>query len=317
MHIVVLDAYTLNPGDLSWNELRQLAKHCDIYERTTSEQLLERAACADILLTNKTELKAEHIAQLPKLRYIGVLATGYNVVDIAAANARGIPVCNVPSYGSSSVAQMVFALLLQMLRQPQLHNDSVHAGDWSAQADFCYWKTPQLALEEVTLGLIGLGAIGREVARLAQAFGMPVLAYTRTPGEFPGVEYLDLEELLRRSDVISLHCPLTSNTAKLINQHHLSLMKANAYLINTSRGGLVDEDALAAALHQGHLAGAALDVLSTEPPSPNNPLLTAPRCLITPHIAWATRRARHTLLSIAIKNIQAFINGKVQNSVSA
>ncbi|OAD20287.1 glycerate dehydrogenase, partial [Candidatus Thiomargarita nelsonii] len=255
MNIVVLDGYTLNPGDLSWAPLQSLG-HCEIYDRTPPDAVVQRAAFAEIVLTNKTLLTRAEIEQLPKLQYIGVLATGYNVVDLKAARERHIPVTNVPKYSTPSVAQMVFALLLELTRQVGLHAEGVRAGRWSNQADFCYWDKPMIALESLTMGIVGLGAIGQSVAKLAQAFGMSVLAYQRTPKSVDGVTCVDLESLFRRSDVISLHCPLTPKTQHLVNAQRLALMKPSAFLINTSRGPLVDEEALAQALHSGQIAGA-------------------------------------------------------------
>jgi glycerate dehydrogenase len=315
MNIVVLDGYTLNPGDLSWAPLESLG-NCQIYDRTPVENIVQRAAHAEIIFTNKTLLDRSVIAQLPKLRYIGVLATGYNVVDIQAAQERQIPVTNVPGYGTQSVAQMVFALLLELTRQVGLHTKGVQKGNWSNQADFCYWEKPMIALESLTIGIVGLGTIGQAVAKIAQAFGMSVLAYQRHPKLVDGVKWVSLEALFQQSDVISLHCPLTQETHHLINAQRLSLMKPSAFLINTSRGPLIDETALAQALHNGQIAGAGLDVLSVEPPNPDNPLFKAPNCFITPHVAWATQTARQTLLEIAIANLTAFLKGTPQNVVN-
>jgi glycerate dehydrogenase len=313
MNIVVLDGYTLNPGDLSWAPLQSLG-YCEIYDRTPPDAVVQRAAFAEIVLTNKTLLTRAVIEQLPKLQYIGVLATGYNVVDLQAARERHIPVTNVPKYSTPSVAQMVFALLLELTRHVGLHAEGVRAGRWSNQADFCYWDKPMIALESLTMGIVGLGAIGQSVAKLAQAFGMSVLAYQHSPKS--GVTCVDLESLFRRSDVISLHCPLTPKTQHLVNAQRLALMKPSAFLINTSRGPLVDEEALAQALRSGQIAGAGLDVLTVEPPKLDNPLFSLKNCFITPHIAWATQTARQTLLEIAVANIQAFLNGSVQNVVN-
>ncbi|MEN8215994.1 MAG: D-2-hydroxyacid dehydrogenase [Pseudomonadota bacterium] len=315
MNIVVLDGYTLNPGDLSWAPLQSLG-HCEIYERTPPDAVVKRAAHAEIVLTNKTLLTRAVIEQLPKLQYIGVLATGYNVVDLKAARERHIPVTNVPKYSTPSVAQMVFALLLELTRHVGLHAEGVRAGRWSNQADFCYWDKPMIALESLTMGIVGLGAIGQSVAKLAQAFGMSVLAYQHSPKSVDGITCVDLESLFRRSDVISLHCPLTPKTQHLVNAQRLALMKPSAFLINTSRGPLIDEEALAQALRSGQIAGAGLDVLNIEPPKLDNPLFSLKNCIITPHIAWATQTARQTLLEIAVANIQAFLNGSVQNVVN-
>jgi len=316
MNIVVLDGYTLNPGDLSWEPLQSLG-HCEIHDRTPIEKVVERAAHAEIVLTNKTLLTRIEIAQLPKLQYIGVLATGYNVVDIQAARERQIPVTNVPAYGTQSVAQMVFALLNELTRHVGLHAEGIRAGRWSNQADFCYWDKPMIALESLTMGIVGLGAIGQTVAKIAQAFGMPVLAYQRNPKPVAGVKWVELDNLFRQSDVISLHCPLTPETQHIINAQRLALMKPSAFLINTSRGPLVDEQALAHALLSGQIAGAGLDVLTVEPPKLDNPLFKLENCFITPHIAWATQTARQTLLGVAVTNLQAFLEGNPQNVVNS
>jgi glycerate dehydrogenase len=316
MKIVVLDGYTLNPGDLSWAELRALGT-CEVHDRTPPAQVLERAAGAQILLTNKTVLSAETIARLPNLRYLGVLATGYNVVDLAAAQQRGIPVTNIPDYGTPAVAQMTSALLLELTHHVAHHAQTVRAGRWSRSADFCYWDFPLTELAGSTLGLVGLGRIGQAVAQIGLAFGMNVRAHDCAPPAAPpaGVELVSLETLFRQSDVLSLHCPLTPQTKGLVNRERLAWLKPTALLINTARGPLVDEAALAEALNSGRLAGAGLDVLSVEPPPPDNPLLTARNCLITPHIAWATCAARNRLMSVAVANIRAFLEGRPQNVV--
>jgi len=316
MNIVVLDAFALNPGDLDWSELQSLGP-CAIYDRTPPAELTRRAAGADILLTNKAELAARTIQNLPALKYIGVLATGTNVVDLAAARARGIPVTNVPAYGTKSVAQMTFALLLELAQHVGHHAQTVREGRWTRSLDFCYWDFPLLELDGLTLGIVGFGRIGRAVGALGAAFGMKVLAYHPTAGAAPpGVRFLDLETLFRESDVVTLHCPLTPQTANLVNARRLSLMKPTAFLLNTSRGPVVDEPALADALNSSRIAGAALDVLSTEPPRADNPLLTARNCLITPHLAWATRAARSRLIKIAVENVRSFLHGKPQNVVN-
>ena len=317
MQIVVLDGHTLNPGDLRWDELQSLGS-CIIFERTSPEQILSRAAAAEIILTNKVVLSRETISALPKLRYIGVLATGINVVDTRAARERGICVTNIPDYSTRSVAQLTFALMLELAHHVGHHAETVRTGRWSESPDFCYWDFPLLELDGLTLGLIGFGRIGREVARIAQAFGLRILAQSRTrPDRLPaGIEFVPLETLLRQSDIVSLHCPLTPETQSLINGPRLALMKPGAWLINTSRGLLIDEAALAEALNSGRLAGAACDVLSTEPPAPSNPLLNARNCLITPHIGWATRAARVRLLKTAAANLHAFLAGQPQNVVN-
>ncbi len=315
MQIVVLDGFTLNPGDLEWSELASLGR-CEIYDRTPPAELLRRAAHADILLTNKTVLTGEDIHRLPQLKYIGVLATGTNVVDLAAARQRGIPVTNVPTYGTKSVAQMTFALILELAHHTGHHTQTVRESRWTRCADFCYWDFPLIELDGLTMGIIGLGRIGRAGAELAVAFGLKVLAFDPATGTAPPfVHLVELESVFRESDIVSLHCPLTPQSFQLVNARRLALMKPSAFLINTSRGPLVDEPALADALNSGRLAGAALDVLSTEPPPADNPLLTARNCLITPHLAWATRAARARLLQIAVANVRAFLQGKPQNLV--
>jgi glycerate dehydrogenase len=325
MKIVVLDGYTLNPGDLAWDDLNSLG-NCEIYDRTPSEQVLSRAAEAEILLTNKTELTREHIEKLTKLKYVGILATGTNIVDLTAASAKAIIVSNVPAYGTSSVAQTTIALLLELTQHVGLHSQSVHQGRWTSSPDWSYWERPLIELDGLTLGIIGLGRIGTAVARIASSLGMNVIA---APGrtssrnsetnvsELAGsVKQIDLEALFRQSDVVSLHCPLTPETKHLINTERLSWMKPSAFLLNTSRGQLVDENALATALNSGRLAGAGLDVLSVEPPPATNPLLTAKNCIITPHLAWATKAARSRLMHAAVENVRAFLRGKPRNIVN-
>jgi glycerate dehydrogenase len=317
MNIVVLDGYTLNPGDLSWADLQALGP-CQIYDRTPPDQVVARAAHAEMILTNKTLLQRAQIEALPKLRYIGVLATGYNVVDIAAARARNIPVTNVPTYGTRSVAQMTFALLLELTQHVGHHAATVRAGRWTASADFCYWDYPLIELEGLTMGIVGFGRIGRAVAELAHAFGLKLLAFDRVkpPETSSDVRWVELEQLFRESDIVSLHCPLTPETQNLVNAKRLGWMKPTAFLLNTSRGPLVDEQALAQALQTGKIAGAALDVLPVEPPPASNPLLQARNCLITPHIAWATRAARARLLNTAVANVSAFLEGTPENVIN-
>jgi len=317
MKIVVVDGYTLNPGDLSWDDLRALGE-CEVYERSTDEELLSRSEAAEILLTNKMEVRGRHMERLPKLRYIGVTATGYNIVDVVAAREQGIVVTNVPAYGTASVAQMTFALLLELCHRTGHHAQTVSDGRWAKSPDFCYWDYPLVELDGLTMGIIGLGRIGHAVARLAQAFGMKVVATGRSkPKDLPAnIAWLDLETLLHTSDVVSLHCPLTAETKQMINAQRLKLMNPTAFLVNTSRGPLIDEAALAAALHAGQIAGAGLDVLSVEPPAADNPLYKAPNCFVTPHISWATRAARSRLMRVAVENVRAFIGGKPQNVVS-
>jgi len=316
MKIVVLDSFTVNPGDLSWDELKTLGD-CEIHDRTPPEEVVNRSAGAEIVLTNKAPVTRESILALPKLKYIGVLATGYNIVDVAAARERNIPVTNVPTYGTKSVAQHTFALLLELAQHVGHHAQTVRDGRWTKSADFCYWDYPLVELDGLTMGIVGYGRIGKAVAELAAAFGMKVLATGATPEHAPGnIHLTNLEILFRQSDVISLHCPLTAQTKNLLNQERLALMKPTAFLLNTSRGPLIDEHALADALNSGRIAGAAVDVLSVEPPPDDNPLLRAKNCLVTPHIAWATRAARSRLMQIAVANARAFIAGKPKNVVN-
>jgi len=316
MNIVVLDGHTLNPGDLTWDELQSLGD-CAIHERTPSQEVVPRAADAEIVLTNKAALTREQIQTLPKLKYIGVLATGYDIVDVAAARERNIPVTNVPTYGTRSVAQHTLALLLELTQHVGHHARTVRDGRWTNSPDFCYWDYPLAELDGLTMGVVGFGRIGRTVAELATAFGMKVLAASSTARRAPsGVPFVDLETLFRQSDVVSLHCPLTEQTKNLVNQERLALMKPTAFLLNTSRGPLIDERALAEALDAGRIAGAAVDVLSVEPPPADHPLLRARNCMVTPHIAWATRAARSRLMQVAVTNVRAFLLGKPQNVVN-
>lgn len=317
MQIVVLDGYTLNPGDLVWDDLNALGV-CEVYDRTEPEDVVARAADAEIVLTNKTVLDRAVIEQLPKLRYIGVLATGYNVVDPAAARERRIPVTNVPTYGTRSVAQMVFAHLLQLADRVGHHAEAVRRGRWTASVDFCFWDYPLVELHGLTMGIVGFGRTGRATAKIAHAFGMKLLVHdTVVPSDLPNSSRaVELRELFRTSDVVSLHCPWTPETEGLVNAERLALMKPTAFLINTSRGPVVDEQALADALNTGRIAGAGLDVLRDEPPAADNPLLTAKNCFITPHIAWATKAARARLLDAAVENVKAFLEGKPRNVVN-
>src|SRR5690625_4089682 len=281
LNIVVLDGYTLNPGDLDWMELKKLEK-VTIYDRTSDEDIIERATNAQIVLTNKTPFTKKKLSQLPNLKYIGVLATGYNIIDIEVAKKQGIIVTNVPAYSTRSVTQLVFALILELCHRVQWHSDAVHDGDWVNSVDFSFTRSPQIELADKTIGIIGLGRIGKQTAEVAQAFGMRVLAARSRRSNRPeisGIERVEMNELLERSDVISLHCPVTPDTEGLINAERISRMKSSAFLINTSRGQLIDEQDLADALDQGELAGAGLDVLSTEPPTADNPLLTAKNCI--------------------------------------
>lgn len=317
MNIVILDGYALNPGDLSYDRLTQFGT-LKVYDRTTPEQLIERAREADALLTNKVVLGEQEMSQLPRLRYIGVQATGYNVVDVEAARRHGITVTNIPAYSTASVAQMVMAHLLNITQSVEYYAQQNRAGRWSTNPDFCYWDTSFIELVDKQMGIVGFGRTGGAVARLAQAFGMRVVAYTSKPqSELPeGVEKVSLESLFATSDVVSLHCPLVPATHHLVNAERLALMKATAILINTARGPVVDEQALADALNSGALHAAGIDVLCEEPPCSDSPLLTARNCFVTPHIAWATIEARTRLLDICEANLRAFIDGHPQNVVS-
>lgn len=318
MKIVVLDGYTLNPGDLTWEGLEALGEVA-VYDRTEPEQLMERVSDAEIILTNKTLLNRESLEQFPKVRYIGVLATGYNVVDVEAAQALGMVVTNIPTYGTDAVAQFAFALLLELCHHVGEHSQSVKKGDWSKAPDFCYWNHPLIELAGKTMGIIGMGRIGRRTAQIAQAFGMNILAHSRHKDpslESESLRFVELDTLMKGSDVISLHCPLFEATKGMINKASISEMKKGVLLINTSRGPLIVDEDLAEALLSGHVAGAAMDVLSEEPASPENPLLNAPNCIITPHIAWAPKEARIRLMHIAVENVRCFLNGEPQNKVN-
>lgn len=315
--IVVLDGKTLNPGDLRWDGLERLGA-CAVHDRTSPEHVVERAAGAQILLTNKTPVTGRDIDQLPSLSYIGVLATGFNIVDVDAARRRGIPVTNVPAYGTMAVAQLVFAHLFNLTHRIGHHTRAVAEGRWSASPDFSFWDVPLMEVDGRTLGIVGLGRIGNAVAVAARAFGMAVLAHN--PGAEGGgdanARLVGLDELFRGSDVVSLHCPLTENTRGLVNRERLATMKPSAFLINTSRGPLIDEPALARALDDGVIAGAGLDVLSVEPPPADHPLLHARNCCITPHFAWATTAARGRLMAGVVTNIEAFLAGRPVNVVN-
>lgn len=309
--LVVLDGHTSNPGDLSWAPLEALGE-LTVHARSAPQQVAARIAAADVVLTNKTRLSAEQLAQAPRLRGIAVLATGHDIVDGAAARQRGLPLCNVPEYGTASVAQAVFALLLELTNHTGSLAAGVRQGRWSACPDFCYWDAPLIELAGLRFGVVGHGRIGAAVARIARAFGMEVLSHRRSPG--PGD--VDLDTLLAASDVVSLHCPLTPQTRGLIDADRLARMKPGALLINTGRGPLIEEDALAAALASGRLGGAGLDVLSVEPPAADNPLLHAPNCLITPHVAWASRAARERLIAASAANVAAILAGRPQHVVN-
>jgi glycerate dehydrogenase len=315
--IVVLDGHTLNPGDLSWEPLAALGE-LEVFERTPPELVAARAAGARVVITNKTYVGAQDLELLPELGGIAVLATGFDVVDAAAARLRGIPVCNVPAYSTASVAQHVFALLLELTTHVGAHAAGVRRGEWSKAADFTYWDEPLLELAGLTFGIVGFGAIGQRVACIARALGMRVIATPsrRTPEPPEGVTYRDLDAIFAESDVVSLHCPLTTETRGLVSAERLASLRPTAFLLNTARGALIDEPALARALERGALAGAGLDVLTVEPPPPEHPLLAAPRCVITPHQAWTTRSARLRLLEVTAANVAGILTGKPQNVVN-
>lgn len=317
MKIVVLDGYALNPGDLSWDSLKEFGP-VEVYDRTEEKDMIPRIGDAQIVLVNKTPITAATLEACPSIRLICVLATGYNVVDTLAARKKNIPVCNVPDYGTNAVAQFTFALLLELCHQTGHHSQAVKAGRWTAQKDFCFWDTPQMELYGKTLGIIGFGRIGRAVGRIAKAFGMEVLAYNRSrcpEGELIGT-YVDLKTLLERSDVVSLHCPLNDDSAAMINADTISMMKDGAILINTARGPLLDEQAVADALASGKLRAAACDVVSREPIRQDNPLLTAPNCILTPHMAWAPVESRQRIMACTKRSIQAFLDGAPINTVN-
>ena len=311
--IVILDGFTANPGDISWAAIEALG-NCKIYDRTGEADVVARAADADIVLTNKTLITQKSLAALPRLRYIGVLATGYNTVDVQAAQQRGILVCNVPEYSTPNVTQAVFALLLELTNRTGHHSQTVHEGRWSASPDFCYWDGELVELAGRTLGIVGYGRIGKAVAAVGRAFGMQILAHRRSASDDP--QFVSLDRLLSESDVVSLHCPLVPDTKELINAARLAQMKPSAFLINTARGALIHEPDLAAALNAERIAGAGLDVLSVEPPLASNPLLSARNCVLTPHIAWATRNARLRLLEVTAANIRSYLLNRPQNVIT-
>lgn len=317
MKIIVLDGYGLNPGDLTWKGFEELGE-LTVYDRTSPSELLERAAGAEALVTNKTLITSENMDALPDLKYIGVLATGYNVVDIDAAKARGIVVTNIPSYSTASVAQMVFAHILNITQRVGYYADENKQGRWTKNADFCYWDTHLVELQGKKMGIVGFGNIGQATARIAQAFGMEVCVYSSKP-QFAlpsGIKKMELDELFGECDVVSLHCPLTPDTKEMVNAERLSKMKPNAILINTGRGPLINEQDLADALNEGKIAAAGLDVLSVEPSVEGNPLLGARNCFITPHIAWATLEARTRLMEIAVQNLKSYQKGQIVNNVA-
>ena len=312
MKIVILDGYTENPGDLSWEGLEKLGE-LTVYEHTQPQDILSRIADAEVVLTNKTPISAQTIDAKPNLKYIGILATGFNVVDIDAAKRRGIVVANIPTYGTTAVAQYVFALLLEICHHVGHHNQAVQEGRWTACRDFCFWDYPLIELAGKTMGIIGYGRIGRATAQIARAFGMKVVAYDAFA---TGEELVSLDELLSQSDVISLHCPLTRENTGLINRDTLAKMKDGAIIINTARGPLINEPDLREALLSGKVLGAALDVVAVEPIHSDNVLLGQPNCLITPHIAWAPRESRQRLMDVAVENVAAFLAGQPINNVA-
>ena len=318
MKIVVLDGYTLNPGDLSWDALKQLGELV-VYDRTAADKVVERAAGAEIIFTNKTPVSEDTLNQLPSLKFIGVLATGFNIVNTEVAKARGVIVANVPGYGTTSVVQMTFALLLELCHHVQRHSDTVMDGKWSSSADWCYWDFPLVELSGKTIGIIGFGRIGQQVGDVATAFGMNIIGNSRTQTDQSrrkNFKWASIPELLKQSDIVSIHCPLFPETKGLINKESLNWMKKSSFLLNTSRGPIIVDEELADALNNDLIAGAGIDVLSVEPPSKDNPLFKAKNCIITPHIAWATKEARARLMNITVKNLAAFLNGNPVNVVN-
>lgn len=318
MKIVILDAYTTNPGDLSWEKFSEFGE-LTVYDYTPEDLIIERCKDAEIIIDNKVVLTKEILDKLPKLKYIGMLSTGFNVIDITAAKSNGITVCNVPTYSTAAVAQLTFSLILEIYNQVGLHSEAVHNGEWTSCRDFCFQKTPLIELNNKTIGLIGYGKIGTEVAKIADAFSMNILCYVpskKSQPNFKNFRFVTLDELAAQSDIVSLHCPLTPETTGIINKNFISKMKKNAIVINTSRGPAIDEQALADALNNGIIAGAGVDVLSTEPPKENNPLLSCPKCFITPHIAWAGYETRNRLVGVVYDNLKAFLSGEPINVVN-
>jgi glycerate dehydrogenase len=316
MEIVVTDGYALNPGDLNWKSIEAFGE-LKVFDRTPSNQVAERCKSADIILSNKTEINKEIISNLPQLKLISVLATGYNIIDVIAAKSRGIPVCNVPAYGTQSVAQHAFALILMLSNRTDVHTSSVAKGEWVKSLDWSYSKTPLIELLGKTLGIVGMGSIGEQTARIANAFGMKVLYYNRRKKSTDLGEYSDLTSLFSKSDFISLHCPLTADNKEFVDAALLKTMKPSAFIVNTARGQLINEQDLANALNDEQIAGAALDVLSKEPPPSDNPLLKARNCFITPHNAWSTKEARQRIMTVTAENIKAFLDGHPKNIVNA
>lgn len=316
MKIVILDAYAANPGDLSWDEFAALGD-LTVYDRTAQEDAAARIGDAEVVFINKVRLTDEIFAACPNLKLVSILATGYNIVDLAAAKRRGITVCNVPGYSTRAVVQMTFALLLEICQQVGLHSGAVHTGRWQTCPDFCFWDRPLIELDGKTMGIVGYGAIGSAVGTVAQAFGMKLLVTARHERPVPeGARFVSLPELLAQSDVVSLHCPQTAENARMIDAGALAQMKDGAILLNTARGGLLDEQAVADALRSGKLLAAGMDVVSAEPIRADNPLLTAPNCFLTPHIAWAPLETRRRLQTISAENLRAFLAGKPQNVVN-
>ena len=318
MQIVVLDGYALNPGDLSWDELENLGD-LKVYDRTPEDKIKQRIGEAEIVFTNKTPITEEILSDCPQIKYVGVLATGYNVVDIEAANKYDVTVTNVPNYGTTAVAQHTFALLLEMCNHVSEHDSSVKSGEWAKALDFCFWDAPLTELTGKTMGIVGYGSIGQQSGKLAQAFGMDVLAYDPEPNlelESDQLQYVELEELWAKADVISLHCPLFEATTGIINHQSIAQMKDDVLIINTARGELIVEEDLAEALNQGRVGGAAVDVLADEPAEIDNPLLNADNTIVTPHIAWAAQESRQRLMEIAVNNLQQFLNDKTLNQVN-
>lgn len=316
MKIVILDAYAANPGDLSWDEFAALGE-LTVYDRTAQEDAAARIGDAEVVFINKVRLTDEIFAACPNLKLVSILATGYNIVDLAAAKRRGITVCNVPGYSTRAVVQMTFALLLEICQQVGLHSGAVHTGRWQSCPDFCFWDRPLIELDGKTMGIVGYGAIGTAVGTVAQALGMKLLVTARHEKPVPeGARFVSLPELLAQSDVVSLHCPQTAENARMIDAGALAQMKDGAILLNTARGGLLDEQAVADALRSGKLLAAGMDVVSAEPIRADNPLLTAPNCFLTPHIAWAPLETRRRLQAISAENLRAFLEGKPQNVVN-
>lgn len=318
MKIVILDGYTTNPGDLSWEKFSEFGE-VTAYDYTPAELVVERCKDAEIIIDNKVVFTKETLEQLPKLKYIGLLSTGFNVIDIEAAKNNGITVCNVPTYSTAAVAQLTFALILEMYNQVSVHSEAVHKGEWTNCRDFCFQKTPLLELNNKTIGLIGYGKIGSEVAKIADAFSMNILCYVpskKPQPDFKNFRFVSLDELAEKSDIVSLHCPLTPETTKIINSDFIAKMKKNAIIINTSRGPSIDEQALADALNSDRIAGAGVDVLSTEPPKADNPLLSCKNCFITPHIAWAGYETRERLVGVVLNNLKSYLDGNPVNVVN-